>query len=105
MMLARILERHAADLRAATTDADVLAALSLAFGTPFGAQWDNHGWLEFKGSYRGGTVRAPWCRYSADSGETWTEYRGKTLAALVRSILGTDAQADLFPVPTARRVA
>jgi hypothetical protein len=106
LMLARQLGRHADELRAATTDAELLDAVSLAFGTPYGGSFTEEGWLDYKGSYRGGdAVRAPWCRYSADGGATWTEYKGKALAALVRSIIGTESQGELFAGASSELVA
>ena len=100
-MLARQLAPWRDVLLAAPDAAALLRLVSLAFGTPYGGSYTDEGWLDYKGSYRGQeTVRKPWLRYSSDSGETWTAYQGQALAALVRSILGSDtgsdAQADLF---------
>ncbi len=96
-MLAAVLGRWLDTIRHAQTEPDLLGFVSLAFGTPYGGHMNAEGWCEYKGSYRGEKrIHAPLFRYSTDKGETWTEYKGAALASLVRSILGTEPQADLF---------
>ena len=86
-------------IRAATTDAELLAALSRGFASPFSAHYGDDGQCTAYGSYESDEKPRRPRFVCGDTFEDAVTYEGKALAALTREALGIATQADLFARP------